>query len=71
MAKSKLNETETYQYYAYYPDENVFDLLDTGLTAKNSQLYTLIDSDNPKLFVAASSPNDGVAYYLSNWPKTD
>lgn len=71
MAKSKLNETETYQYYAYYPDENVFDLLDTGLTAKNSQLYTLIDSDNPKLFVAASSPNDGAAYYLSNWPKTD
>ncbi len=53
---------ENYQYYAYYPEKNVYDLWDLGYKRKDGS-YSALNIQNKRLFVFRQDQDNKCSYY--------
>lgn len=70
LLQDKEGESGTQQFYAYYPDKNVFDLVDTQLKYTKTQgNITNWRNDNKQLLFQYIDFNNKADYYLAEIPE--
>lgn len=70
LLQDKERESGTQQFYAYYPDKNVFDLVDTQLKYTKTQgNITNWRNDNKQLLFQYIDFNNKADYYLAEIPE--
>lgn len=70
LLQDKEEESGTQQFYAYYPDKNVFDLVDTQLKYTKTQgNITNWRNDNKQLLFQYIDFNNKADYYLAEIPE--
>lgn len=70
LLQDKEGESGTQQFYAYYPDKNVFDLVDTQLKYTKTQgNITNWRNDNKQLLFQYIDLNNKADYYLAEIPE--
>lgn len=70
LLQDKEEESGTQQFYAYYPDKNVFDLVDTQLKYTKTQgNITNWRNDNKQLLFQYIDLNNKADYYLAEIPE--
>lgn len=70
LLQDKEGESGTQQFYAYYPDKNVFDLVDTQLKyTKTHGNVTNWRNDNKQLLFQYIDLNNKADYYLAEIPE--
>lgn len=70
LLQDKEEESGTQQFYAYYPDKNVFDLVDTQLQYTKTQgNITNWRNDNKQLLFQYIDFNNKADYYLAEIPE--